>query len=139
MAVLVAQALGEGIVPYAAVKPVIADFHGDGQPDLAVIVDFNKKLAAWLKRGTVILNLDSPSLAPMRLDNEQHFCFGLLVLEHMQPERKTLFYGCFTGWRLAPGTGPIKRAALDLDMESGSVLRLYYDGTRFRSRVVRRN
>lgn len=136
---LVAQALGEGIVPYAAVKPVIADFNGDGQPDLAVVVDFNRKLQAWLKRGTVILNLDSPSLAPMRPDSEQHFCFGLLVLDHMQPERKTLFYGCFTGWHLVPGAGAVSRAALDLDMESGSVLRLYYDGTRFRTRIVRGN
>ncbi len=132
---LVKAALGDGIVPYAAVRPVIADFTGDGDPDLAVVVDFNKKLPAWLKRGTVIHNLDSPSLAPMHPDNEQHFCFGLLMLEHLQPAQKTLFYGCFTGWRLAAGTRP----ALDLEMESGSTLRLFHDGTRFRTRVVRKN
>jgi hypothetical protein len=132
---LVKSALGEGIVPYAAVRPVIADFHGDGQSDLAVVVDFNKRLNAWLKRGTVIHNLDSPSLAPMRADNEQHFCFGLLILERMQPTQKTLFYGCFTGWHLVAGTP----ATLDLDMESGTTLRLFYDGTRYRTRTVRRN
>jgi hypothetical protein len=140
VAALVKSALGDGIVPYAAVKPVTADFNGDGQPGLAVVVDFNKKLTAWLRRGTVILNLDSPSLAPMRLDNEQHFCFGLLILQRMMATQKTLFYGCFTGWR--PVRTPVagaKGAALDLDMESGVVLRLYNDGTRYRTRVVRRN
>jgi hypothetical protein len=135
IAALVKSALGEDIVPYAAVRPAIADFHGDGQSDLAVVVDFNKRLNAWLKRGTLIHNLDSPSLAPMRVDNEQHFCFGLLILERMQPAQKTLFYGCFTGWHLVPGTP----AKLDLDMESGTTLRLFYDGTRFRTRAVRKN
>ena len=132
---LVKQALGDGVVPYAAVRPVIADFHGEGEPDLAVVIDFNKKLAAWLKRGVVIHNLESPSLAPMRPDNEQHFCFGLLVLDRMQPDRKTIFYGCFTGWHLVSGA----KAALDLDMESGSTLRLYNDGTHYRTRIVRKN
>lgn len=132
---LVTRALGPGIVPYAAVKPLIADFNGDGQPDLAVVVDFNRHLSAWLKRGDVILDLDSPGLSRMRLDNEQHFCFGLLLLENMQPDRKTLFYGCFTGWHLVPGS----KAALDLDMDSGSGLRLYYDGSRYRTRAVHRN
>jgi hypothetical protein len=135
IAALVKSALGEDIVPYAAVRPVIADFHGDGQSDLAVVLDFNKRLNAWLKRGTLIRNLDSPSLAPMRVDNEQHFCFGLLILDRMQPAQKTLFYGCFTGWHLVPGPP----AALDLDMESGTTLRLFYDGTRYRTRAVRRN
>jgi hypothetical protein len=135
IAALVTRSLGDGIVPYAAVRPVVADFNGDGQPDLAVVVDINKRLTTWLKRGTVILNLDSPSLAPLRFDNEQHFCFGLLLLNAMQPAQKTLFYGCFTGWRPVSG----EKAALDLDMESGSILRLYNDGTRFRTRVVRRN
>jgi hypothetical protein len=132
---LVKQALGDGVAPYAAVRPVIADFHGEGQPDLAVVVDFNKRLNAWLKRGVVIHNLESPSLAPMRPDNEQHFCFGLLMLDRMQPDQKTIFYGCFTGWHLVSGS----KAALDLDMESGSTLRLYNDGTRYRTRIVRRN
>lgn len=132
-AALVKAALGEGMVPYAAVKPVTVDFKGDGHPALAVVVDFNRKLAAWLKRGVVILNLDSPALAPMRPDNEQHFCFGLLVFEDMQAARKTVFYGCFTGWRVVRGA----KAALDLDMDAGSVLRLYYDGTRYRTRTVR--
>ncbi len=135
VAALVKTALGDGIVPYAAVKPVVADFTGDGKPDLAVVVDFNKKLNAWLKRGTVILNLDSPSLDRMHLDNEQHFCFGLLILDDMRPESKSIFYGCFTGWHLISGT----KAALDLDMESGSTLRLYNDGTRYRTRIVRKN
>ncbi len=133
IAALVKSALGDGVVPYAAVRPVIADFHGEGQPDLAVVVDFNKRLSAWLKRGVVIHNLDSPSLAPMRPDNDQHFCFGLLVLDRMQPDQKTIFYGCFTGWHLVSGA----KAALDLDMESGSTLRLYYDGSRYRTRIVR--
>ncbi len=128
-------ALGNDILPYAAVRPVIADFDGDGQDDLAVVVDFNKKLAGWLKRGMVIHNLESPSLAPMRPDNEQHFCFGLLILPQMRPAQKTLFYGCFTGWHLISGA----KASLDLDMESGSTLRLYNDGSAFRTRVVRRN
>jgi hypothetical protein len=132
---LVKQALGNDMAPYAAVRPVIADFHGEGQPDLAVVVDFNKKLVAWLKRGVVIHNLGSPSLAPMRPDKEQHFCFGLLILDRMQPDQKTIFYGCFTGWHLIAGA----KAALDLDMESGSTLRLYNDGTRYRTRIVRRN
>jgi hypothetical protein len=132
---LVKRALGEGVVPYAAVRPVIADFDGDGQSDLAVVVDFNKKLSAWLKRGMVIHNLDSPSLAPLRPDNEQHFCFGLLLLERMQPDQKTIFYGCFTGWH--PVSGP--KAALDLDMESGSTLRLYREGGRYRTRILRKN
>jgi hypothetical protein len=136
---LVKTALGDGIVPYAGVKPVVADFTGDGKPDLAVVADFNKKLATWLKRGTVILNLDSPSLAPMRPDNEQHFCFGLLVLDNMQPDQKTIFYGCFTGWHLVPASKPGSGAALDLDMDSGSTTRLYYDGSRYRTRVVHRN
>lgn len=131
---LVKSALGDGIVPYAGVRPVIADFDGDGQPDLAVVVDFNRKLAGWLKRGTVILDLDSPSLAPLRADNEQHFCFGLLMLKQRQPSQKTLLYGCFTGWRLVPGV----KAALDLDMDNGTVLRLYHDGARYRTKVVRR-
>jgi hypothetical protein len=139
VAALVKSALGEGIIPYAAVRPVTADFHGSGQQDLAVVVDFNKKLPAWLKRGAVILNLDSPSLAPMHPDNEQHFCFGLLILEGMQPARKTVFYGCFTGWHLVPRAAGGPGAALDLAMENGSTLRLYYDGTRYRTRVVRRN
>jgi hypothetical protein len=104
------------------VKPVIADFHGDGQPDLAVVVDFNKKLAAWLKRGTVILNLDSPSLAPMRLDNEQHFCFGLLVLDGMQPERKTLSSTDASPAGIWFRHRANQAAAVDLDMESGSDL-----------------
>lgn len=130
---LVKQALGNDIVPYEAVRPVIADFQGDGQRDLAVVIDFNKKLAAWLKRGVVIHNLDSPSLAPMRPDNEQHFCFGLVILDGMQPDRKNIFYGCFTGWHLIAGA----KAALDLDMESGATLRLYNDGTRYRTRIVR--
>lgn len=129
---LVKSALGEGIVPYAGVKPVTADFDGDGRPDLAVVVDINKKLVGWLKRGTVILDLDSPSLPPLHADNEQHFCFGLLILKQQQPAQKTLFYGCFTGWRLVPGT----KAALDLDMDSGAVLRLFSDGTRYRTKVV---
>lgn len=140
IAALVRSALGEGIVPYSAVKPVTADFNGDGQPDLAVVVDFNKKLTAWLKRGTVILNLDSPSLAPLRPDNDQHFCFGLLMLDNLLPARKTLFYGCFTGWRFVPA--PVlgaKGAALDLEMETGVLLRLYNDGARYRTRVVRKN
>lgn len=132
---LVKQALGNDVVPYAAVRPVIADFHGEGQPDLAVVIDFNKKLETWLKRGVVIHNLDSPSLAPMRPDNEQHFCFGLLILDQMKPDKKNIFYGCFTGWHLIHGT----KAAIDLDMESGSTLRLYNDGTRYRTRIVRRN
>ena len=67
---------------------------GDGQPDLAVVVDFNKKLSAWLKRGMVIHNLESPaSLIPMRPDNEQHFCFGLLILDNLKPDQKYLS-GC---------------------------------------------
>jgi len=136
VAALVKRALGDGIVPYAAVRPVTADFNGDAQPDLAVVVDFNKQLAGWLRRGMVIHNLDSPSLAPMRADNEQHFCFGLLMLESMQAERKTVFYGCFTGWHLVPAAGT-QSAALDLDMESGSMTRLYNDRTRWRTRVVR--
>ena len=135
IAALVKAALGDGIVPYAAVRPVIADFNGDGQQDLAVVVDFNKKLSAWLKRGTVIHNLESPSLAPLRADNEQHFCFGLLFLDKMQPSQKTIFYGCFTGWHFIAGATP----ALDLDMESGQTLRLYNDGTRFRTRPVKRS
>ena len=135
VAALVKAALGEGMVPYAGIKPVVADFTGDGQPDLAVVVDFNKKLAQWLRRGTAILNLDDPSLARMRPDNDQHFCFGLLVLDQMQPARKTIFYGCFQGWKLMPGA----KAALDLGMEYGTTLRLYYDGARYRTRVVRSN
>ncbi|HVW11127.1 MAG TPA: hypothetical protein VHC90_21225, partial [Bryobacteraceae bacterium] len=135
VATLVKRALGEGIVPYAAVRPIFADFNGDGQNDLAVVVDFNKHLETWLRRGIVIHNLDSPSLAPMRPDNEQHFCFGLLILDHMLPEKKTIFYGCFTGWRLAKSS----TAAIDLDMESGDTLRLFNDGARFRTRVVRKN
>lgn len=133
VAALVKSALGDGIAPYAAVRPIFADFNGDGQQDLAVVVDFNKRLGAWLKRGVVIHNLESPSLAPMRPDNEQHFCFGLLVLDHMLPAKKTIFYGCFTGWRLAKSS----TAAIDLDMESGQTLRLFNDGVRFRTRPVR--
>lgn len=134
VAALVKSALGEGIVPYAAVRPIFADFNGDGQDDLAVVIDFNKHLQAWLKRGVVIHNLDSPSLAPMHPDSEQHFCFGLLILDHMLPTKKTIFYGCFTGWNLAKSS----TAAIDLDMESGETLRLFNDGTKFRTRVVRR-
>jgi hypothetical protein len=130
---LVQEALGTDVAPYEAVRPVIADFQGDGQSDLAVVVDFNKKLSGWLKRGIVIHNLDSPSLAPMRLDNEQHFCFGLVILDRMQPDQKNIFYGCFTGWHLVAGA----KAALDLDMESGSTLRLFNDGTRYRTRIMR--
>jgi hypothetical protein len=130
---LVKEALGDDVAPYAAVRPVIADFHGEGQSDLAVVIDFNKKLTAWLKRGVVIHNLDSPSLAPMRPDNEQHFCFGLVILDRMLPDQKNIFYGCFTGWHLVSGA----KAALDLDMESGTTLRLYNDGTRYRTRIVR--
>jgi hypothetical protein len=133
--VLVHKALGDDVSPYPAVKPVTADFNGDGQPDLAVVVDFNRKLNAWLKQGVVILNLDSPSLAPLRRDNEQHFCFGLLFLDRQLPSQKTLFYGCFSGWRLVAS----QKAALDLDMESGEVLRLYHDGTRFRTRRLKKN
>jgi hypothetical protein len=135
VAALVKSALGEGIVPYTAVRPLFADFNGDGQQDLAVVVDFNKHLDAWLKRGVIIHNLESPSLAPMHLDNDQHFCFGLLILDHMLPAKKTIFYGCFTGWRLAKSN----TAAIDLYMESGETLRLFNDGTKFRTRVVRRN
>ncbi|HVY94944.1 MAG TPA: hypothetical protein VHA14_19415 [Bryobacteraceae bacterium] len=135
VAALVKSALGEGIVPYAAVRPIFADFNGDGQDDLAVVVDFNKYLQAWLKRGVAIQSLDSPSLAPMHPDNEQHFCFGLLILDHMLPSKKMIFYGCFTGWRLAKSSTP----AIDLDMESGETLRLFNDGTKFRTRVVRKN
>ena len=72
-------------------------------------------------------------LAPMRPDGEQHFCFGLVILDRMQPDQKNIFYGCFTGWHLVSGT----KAALDLDMESGTRLRLYNDGTRYRTRIVR--
>jgi hypothetical protein len=133
VAALVKSALGEGIVPYAAVRPILADFNGDGQQDLAVVVDFNKRLDAWLKRGVVIHSLESPSLAPMHLDNDQHFCFGLLILDHILPTKKTIFYGCFTGWRQAKSS----TAAIDLDMESGETLRLFNDGTKFRTRVVR--
>ncbi len=133
VAALVRSALGPGISPYAAVKPVVADFNGDGKADLAVVIDFNKWLRTWLKRGDVILNLDSPSLRPMKPDNEQHYCFGLLVLDGMDPARRSLFYGCFTGWKRVPGA----KAALDLDMESGATLRLFYDGQRYRTRVVR--
>ena len=134
VAALVKSALGDGIVPYAAVRPIFADFNGDGQQDLAVVVDFNKHLETWLKRGVVIHNLESPSLAPMHLDNEQHFCFGLLILDHMLPAKKTIFYGCFTGWRLAKSSAP----AIDLDMESGEKLRFFNDGARFRTRVLRK-
>jgi hypothetical protein len=134
VATLVKSALGEGIVPYAAVRPIFADFNGDSHEDLAVVVDFNKRLNAWLKRGVVIHNLESPSLAPMRLDNEQHFCFGLLILDHLSPAKKTIFYGCFTGWHSAKSS----TAAIDLDMESGETLRLFNDGVRFRTRVVRK-
>lgn len=134
IAALVRRALGEGVVPYAAVRPILADFNGDGRQDLAVVVDFNKRLSAWLKRGMVIHNLESPSLAPMHPDNEQHFCFGLLILHHMDPAEKTIFYGCFTGWRLAKSSTP----AIDLDMESGEALRLFHDGTKFRTRIVRK-
>jgi hypothetical protein len=133
VAALVKSALGPGIVPYAAVRPIFADFNGDDHDDLAVLVDFNKHLSAWLKRGVVIHNLESPSLARMRPDNEQHFCFGLLILDRLLPARKTIFYGCFTGWRLAKNSS----AAIDLYMESGDTLRLFHDGTRFRTRVVR--
>jgi hypothetical protein len=129
---LVKSALGNGIVPYAAVRPIVADLNGDGHDDLAVVVDFNKHLKAWLKRGVVIHNLESPSLAPMRLDNEQHFCFGLLILDRLLPAKKTIFYGCFTGWRLAKSS----TAAIDFDMESGETVRLFNDGTKFRTRVV---
>jgi hypothetical protein len=139
VAALVKSALGDGVVPYAAVRPVIADFDGDGESDLAVVVDFNKKLGGWLRRGMVIRNLESPSLAPLRSDNEQHFCFGLLILEGMQPARKQVFYGCFTGWHPVPHAAGYKGAALDLDMESGAVLRLFYDGSRYRTRVLRSN
>jgi len=135
VAALVKSALGEGIVPYAAVRPIFADFNGDGQQDLAVVVDFNKHLEAWLKRGVVIHNLESPSLAPMHPDNEQHFCFGLLILDHLLPADRTIFYGCFTGWRVAKSSTP----AIDLDMESGETLRLFNDRTRFRTRVVRKH
>jgi hypothetical protein len=133
VAALVKSALGEGIVPYAAVRPIFADFNSDGHDDLAVVVDFNKRLNAWLRRGVVIHSLESPSLAPMHLDNEQHFCFGLLILDRMLPAKKTIFYGCFTGWRLAKSS----TAAIDLDMESGEKLRLFNDGAGFRTRVVR--
>jgi hypothetical protein len=131
---LVKSALGDGVVPYAAARPILADFNGDGQQDVAVVVDFNKHLAAWLNRGVVIHNLESPSLAPMRPDNEQHFCFGVLILDHMDTTKKTIFYGCFTGWRQAKST----TAAIDLDMESGETLRLFNDGTKFRTRAVRK-
>ncbi len=87
------------------------------------------------KRGVVIHSLESPSLAPMHLDNEQHFCFGLLILDHLLPAKKTIFYGCFTGWRLAKSS----TAVIDLDMESGETLRLFNDGTKFRTRAVRRD
>ena len=137
IAKLVQEALGADVVPYAAVRPVIADFQGNGQKDLAVVIDFNKKLAGWLKRGVVIHNLASPSLAPMRPDNDQHFCFGLLILDQMKPGQKNIFYGCFTGWHLVSGAGAAGKAALDLDMESGSTMRLYNDGTRYRTRIVR--
>lgn len=133
VAALVKSALGDGIVPYAAVRPIFADFNGDGRDDLAVVVDFNKRLAGWLKRGVVIHNLESPSLAPMQPDREQHFCFGLLILDRMLPAKKTIFYGCFTGWRQAKSSS----AAIDLYMESGETLRLFNDGTKFRTRVVR--
>jgi hypothetical protein len=133
VAALVKSALGEGIAPYAAVRPILADFNADGHDDLAVVVDFNKRLKAWLRRGVVIHSLESPSLAPMRLDNEQHFCFGLLILDRMLPAKKTILYGCFTGWRLANSS----TAAIDLDMESGETLRLFHDGTRFRTRTLR--
>ena len=58
---------------------------------------------------------------------------GLVILDRMQPDQKNIFYGCFTGWHLVSGA----KAALDLDMESGSKLRLYNDGTRYRTRIVR--
>ena len=132
---LVKQALGPDIVPYSAVRPILADFDGDGKQDLAVVIDFNKKLQGWLRRGMVIHNLSSPSLAPMHSDTEQHFCFGLLVLRDLQPEQKTVFYGCFTGWHLNQGA----KASIDLDMESGDTLRLFNDGINFRTRIVRRN
>ena len=135
VAALVKSALGAGIVPYAAARPIIADFNSDGRDDVAVVVDFNKRLAAWLKRGVVIHSLESPSLAPMRLDNDQHFCFGLLILDRMLPAKKTIFYGCFTGWRQAQSSS----AAIDLDMESGETLRLFNDGAKFRTRVVRKD
>jgi hypothetical protein len=132
---LVKTALGPNIVPYPAVRPIVADFDGDGKQDLAVIIDFNKKLPAWLRRGMLIHNLASPSLAPMHPDTDQHFCFGLLILRSLQPEQKTVFYGCFTGWHLVAGA----KAALDLDMESGDTLRLFNDGNNFHTRIVRRN
>lgn len=132
---LVKSALGPDIVPYAAVRPILADFDGDGKQDLAVVIDFNRNLPGWLKRGMVIRSLASPSLAPMRPDNEQHFCFGLLILRSLQADQKTVFYGCFTGWHLNQGA----KASIDLDMESGDTLRLFNDGTNFRTRIVRRN
>ena len=136
VASLVHRALGPNIAPHASVKPLTADFTGDGHPDLAVAVDFNKQLATWLRRGDVILDLDSPALTRLRPDNDPRFCFGLLILDGMDATRKTVFYGCFTGWRLirAPG-GAAKGAALDLDMDDG-VRRLYFDGMRYRTRLI---
>ena len=91
-----------------------------------MVVDFNKKLAALAEAGRRDPQSGKPLARPdARPDNEQHFCFGFVISGSSTTEaQKTVFYGCFTGWHLINGT----TAALDLDMESGSTIRLFHDG-----------
>ncbi len=135
VAQLVKEFLGDNAKVFEEMPPQLGDLNGDGNQDLAVVLDVEDGLQAIIAQGLEVRELEAPSLPPA---DAPHHCLGLLILQGFEtsPERNHLFYGCFSDWRLVPkrqivipkGLARGKGDALRLHMETGAFLVLYSDG-----------
>lgn len=150
IAPVLAKALGEPVRIETGLTShtFMGDFNGDRRPDLAVFVDLPPLKAKLKARGVHFVDVDPWSKTNGKeVDPEQGItssCVGVVILHAgkqgwHEPEALYAFYDCMSGMKVEP-RGKKKKARGDsllLDLESGAVVRVSWDGKTYRGATVR--
>lgn len=101
-------------------KYVIGDFNGDGNPDLAVIVDVQNARDELVKHGIKLIDTDAWSAtngSTLEMDKlEVHNCAGLAIVHGStngwtEPSARLLSYDCFSSAKLFPKRRRVRSVA----------------------------
>ena len=136
---------------------LLGDFNGDGKTDLAVIVKPEQAKTDLMQYQVRFINIDPYSatnghtIDPVaQMNTHNNACLGVALIHGSAegwytPMEKYMFYACFSDFRLLRKGQKIRRGrgsvgptpvttgdALQLEMETGGTVLIYWDGKTYR-------
>jgi len=140
---------------------LVGDFNGDGNSDIAIMVNVEEGRDELKHNGVRYLNVDPYSrkngaeVDPTGSDAIGHNCLGVALIHGtaagwQSPAAKFLIYDCFSSFKLFPKSRVIRRGSgstgltpklkgdgIVLDLESGATALVYWNGTTYRGFGIR--